>query len=277
MPNLAQLITEQRRIRGFSYRDLEARAFSVITHQRWQQLGSGSRVKEFSEPATLRAMARALDVDEALVVLSMAKSIGLNVESGGSQSALARMLPNSARYLTAGQRHAIVGLIRSIAEPEPFSTVDRLLGHLDPDELSAVEQSVRAMIEDAELEADLDRVYREPVDTRAFMEALGLSIHDDDWWMDDVDTLARTYRKIIHVWGYREREFLDALEEMSLPSRRPTPESHYAAFYEMLNERLEAASRHESEDRSASDVDAATTAAVAKLEVDGGVDDRKQA
>ena len=116
MPTLAELITEQKQLRGFSYRDLEVRADSVITHQRWQQLGSGSRVKEFSEPATLRAMARALDVDEALVVLAMAKSIGLDVEVGGAQSALARMLPGSTRDLTAEQRNAIVGMVRAMTQ-----------------------------------------------------------------------------------------------------------------------------------------------------------------
>jgi hypothetical protein len=116
VPTLAQLISEQRRLRGFSYRELEARADSVITHQRWQQLGSGTRIKEFTEPATLRAMAKALDVDVTLVVLATAKSIGLPVETGVGQSELARMLPYSARELTIEQRDAIVSLVRAITQ-----------------------------------------------------------------------------------------------------------------------------------------------------------------
>lgn len=126
VPTLAELITEQKRQRGFSYRDLEVRADSVITHQRWQQLGSGTRVKEFSEPPTIRAMARALDVDEALVVLAMAKSIGLDVEVGGAQSELARMLPGSTRALTAEQRNAIVGMVRAMTQSPDESQPGRV-------------------------------------------------------------------------------------------------------------------------------------------------------
>lgn len=119
---LAELIAEQKRLRGFSYRDLEARAEHAISHQRWQQLGSGVRVKEFSEPTTIRAMAHALDVDETLVVLAMAKSIGLKVERGGAQSALARMLPGSARELTAEQRNAILAMVRTMTQTQSQSS-----------------------------------------------------------------------------------------------------------------------------------------------------------
>lgn len=89
--------------------------------------------------------------------------------------------------------------------------------------------------------AELDRVYNEPVDVQAFMEAMGLSRSDDDWWMDDVDTLARTYVKIMYTWGYRSEEFMDELHNrMPAPRERPTPTEHYEALYRQLTMRLEA-------------------------------------
>ncbi len=116
VPNLQQLITEQKNLSGRSYADYEARAGSVISRQRWQQLGKGDRIKEFSEPATIQAMADALEVDATVVILAMAKTLGFPVSDFGSD--LARMLPPSARNLTVEQRDAIVRLVRAIAPSE---------------------------------------------------------------------------------------------------------------------------------------------------------------
>jgi transcriptional regulator with XRE-family HTH domain len=121
VPTLSELIQERRQLRGFSYADLENRAGAVITRQRWQQLGTGVRIKEFPEPATIEAMATALDVDVAVIVLSAARSIGLDVKRG-AQSDLAAMLPHSAKDLSVVQRDAIVTLVRSITEPENVDT-----------------------------------------------------------------------------------------------------------------------------------------------------------
>ncbi len=115
VPTLDELIAERKRLRGFSYADLENRAVSTISRQRWQQLGTGVRIKEFPEPATLEAMATALDVDVAEVVLAAARSIGLDVKRG-AQSDLAARLPSTADRLTEVQRDAIVTLVRSITE-----------------------------------------------------------------------------------------------------------------------------------------------------------------
>lgn len=115
VPTLDELIAERKRLRGFSYTDLENRAGSVISRQRWQQLGTGVRIKEFPEPATLEAMAKALDVDVAEVVLAAARSIGLDVKRG-AHSDLAARLPSTADRLTEVQRDAIVTLVRSITE-----------------------------------------------------------------------------------------------------------------------------------------------------------------
>lgn len=125
MPNLQQLITEQKQLRGRSYGDYERMAGHVITRQRWQQLGTGARIKEFSEPATIKAMADALEVDVAVVVLAMAKSLGLPIGSGIAQSDLAVMLPPSARNLTPEQRDAIVRLVRVFAPEEEGHHVDQ--------------------------------------------------------------------------------------------------------------------------------------------------------
>ncbi|WP_336794238.1 hypothetical protein [Gordonia malaquae] len=110
---LADLVQQQKAARGLSYRMLQERAGDVITAARWQQLGTGTRLKEFPEPATLEAMATALDVHITEVVLAAARSIGLNVTRGAT-SDLAAMLPPSAASLTVEQRDAVLTLVRSI-------------------------------------------------------------------------------------------------------------------------------------------------------------------
>lgn len=117
MPTLAELITQQKQRNGASYRTLEDRAGSVISAQRWQQLGTGTRINEFPEPATLQAIADALQVDIATVVLAAARSIGLKVRRR-SESDLAAMLPASAARLTGEQRDAILALVRAITREE---------------------------------------------------------------------------------------------------------------------------------------------------------------
>ncbi|MFH5231931.1 hypothetical protein [Antrihabitans spumae] len=113
MPTLAELITRQKDGRGWSYRNLAARADDVLTAQRWQQLGSGVRIAEFPEPATLQAIADAIEVDIAAVVLAAARSIGLDVRQ--QRSELATMLPVNSDLLTAQQRDAVVAVVRAIA------------------------------------------------------------------------------------------------------------------------------------------------------------------
>ncbi|WP_328439209.1 hypothetical protein [Nocardia puris] len=115
MPNLADLIQARRAERGWSYRTLSARADHVVSAQRWQQLGTDVRIKEFPEPATIRAMADALEVDVTSVVLATAASIGLPVTR--RQSELAAMLPGNADDLTAEQRDAVLAVIRAMAPP----------------------------------------------------------------------------------------------------------------------------------------------------------------
>ena len=68
VPTLSELVLDRKQHGGYSYSDLEQRADGVITRQRWQQLGSGARVREFPEPSTITAMSTALGVDVAEVV-----------------------------------------------------------------------------------------------------------------------------------------------------------------------------------------------------------------
>jgi hypothetical protein len=113
VPTLAQLITESKTDSGLSYDQLAARTDYVVSRQRFQQLGTSTRLKEFPEPATLAAVAEAIKVDVAVVVLATAKSIGLSVDMG-SRSDLGMMLPAAARNLTIAQRNALLSLVRSI-------------------------------------------------------------------------------------------------------------------------------------------------------------------
>lgn len=82
VPTLAEFIKIEKGRTGVSYRELEARSNSTISAQRWQQLGTGVRMKEFPEPTTLEAMATALNVDVTKLVLASARSLGLDVREG---------------------------------------------------------------------------------------------------------------------------------------------------------------------------------------------------
>ncbi|MBU8834145.1 hypothetical protein [Mycolicibacterium goodii] len=124
MPTLAELITEQKELHGYSYAELEHRAEHAISRQRWQQLGSNVRITEFPEPATIEAIAAALNLNVSHVLLATARSIGMAVESDGS-SDLARMLPRSAQKLTIDQRNALLTLIRTIVEPDREERLSR--------------------------------------------------------------------------------------------------------------------------------------------------------
>lgn len=114
VPTLADLITARKKERGWSYAQLAHRAGDVLSAQRWQQLGTGVRIKEFPEPATLAAMADALDIDVSVVVLAAAKSTGLDVRN--DLSLLAQQLPASAARLEPDARNAIVALVRAITK-----------------------------------------------------------------------------------------------------------------------------------------------------------------
>jgi hypothetical protein len=97
--------------RGWTYTDLERRSDHALTRGRWQQLGSGARSKKFPDPASLSAIAQALEVDITAVVLAAAQAVGLDarLESGG----LANHLPAGTSDLSERMRNAILQLIRA--------------------------------------------------------------------------------------------------------------------------------------------------------------------
>lgn len=116
MPTLADLIQRRKAARGWSYREIAARGNDVISAQRWQQLGTGVRLREFPEPSTLAGMADALEVDVSAVLLATAKSLGLDVRR--HQSELATMLPSSAGELTPDQRDAVLAVVKAMNPPQ---------------------------------------------------------------------------------------------------------------------------------------------------------------
>lgn len=113
VPTLADLISARKADRGWSYQQLADRAHGTVSRQRWQQLGTGVRIKEFPEPATIQAIADALEVDVTLIVLGVARSIGFAVRT--QDSSLAAMLPPGADQLNDEQRDAVLAVVRAMA------------------------------------------------------------------------------------------------------------------------------------------------------------------
>lgn len=132
VPTLAELIADRKHDRGLSYGELAALTDDVISRQRFQQLGTSTRLKEFPEPSTLAAIAKALNVDAALVVLATARSIGLDVQTG-TESDLAMLLPASARRLTIDQRNALLAVVNSIVSAGPAGAINHSQIWPDPD------------------------------------------------------------------------------------------------------------------------------------------------
>lgn len=144
VPTLADLIKARRAERGWSYRQLAARADDVVSAQRWQQLGTDVRIKEFPEPATIQAISEALEVELSTVVLAAAGSIGLPVHR--RQSDLAMMLPHDAALLTDHQRDAVLEVVRSMIAPDDAGEVVARLAGLPPTTLREVASSLQLMV-----------------------------------------------------------------------------------------------------------------------------------
>ena len=116
VPTLAELISDRKAEKGWTYQQLADRADGAISRQRWQQLGTSVRIKEFPEPGTIQAIADALGVDVSIVVLAVARSIGLDVRRSDSSS-LGALLPPSAANLSDAQRDAVLGIVRVMNDP----------------------------------------------------------------------------------------------------------------------------------------------------------------
>jgi transcriptional regulator with XRE-family HTH domain len=108
---LHELIRSCMKARGWSYTDLARRSGQALTRGRWQQLGSGVRLKNFPDPASLQVIAQALEVDITTVVLGAAQAVGLDARLQSSD--LAHLLPERTERLSPRMRDAILTLIRS--------------------------------------------------------------------------------------------------------------------------------------------------------------------
>lgn len=103
--------------RGWSYAELARRTGDRISKARFGQIGRGRRLREFPEPATLVALADALEYDATTVVLAVARSLGLDVRRRGPD--LAHLLPAGTDRLSPAVRDALLAVIRAVvAETE---------------------------------------------------------------------------------------------------------------------------------------------------------------
>lgn len=118
--NLQELVAACKGDR--SYDDLETAGGGSPTSKRWQQIATKVD-KNFPDPPTIRAMARALSVTETTVVLAAARSLGLTVPLADA-SRLAELLPPSAARLTAMQVAAVRQVVRAMVEPLDIAAED---------------------------------------------------------------------------------------------------------------------------------------------------------
>lgn len=111
-PPISQMIDDRMHLTGWSYKDLEEESDGVVSARIFRRLhqengGAQSAMK----PDIVRAIAQALDVAEVSVILAMAKSFGLDIET---TPLLCYELPASTNKLTKNERAEIVGRIREL-------------------------------------------------------------------------------------------------------------------------------------------------------------------
>ena len=118
--DLSELIDLHRG--GRSYAELARDCGGSPTDKRLQQLVR-QPIKNFPDPGTVAALARGLKVNQAVVVLAAAESLGLDVRT--SSPRVVDLLPAGASKLTEQQAAAIAHLIRTFVDVE-VEEVDRL-------------------------------------------------------------------------------------------------------------------------------------------------------
>lgn len=122
---IGRLIDEQRKRNDWSYGDLEARSGKnssgrpVISDSNWQ--AAVRRVpRAFPAPATMRAMARALDVPEYVIVEKYAQSLGLRFAADGGLDVTAAIDASTA--LSEDQKRTLKGLYAMLSEQAPVGS-----------------------------------------------------------------------------------------------------------------------------------------------------------
>lgn len=108
---LQDLIRARIDERGWTYADLARRSGDQLSRGRWQQISTGNRLRAFPEPASLEAIAAALEVDVTTVLLATARSVGLDARMSGPE--LAHLLPAGTDLISDQMRDAILTLIRA--------------------------------------------------------------------------------------------------------------------------------------------------------------------
>lgn len=117
MPTISELIERRRRDSGLSYREMAERAARAGLHIKFQTIANLATTppKEWPKRAeTIQALAEGLDVPERLVVLSFARSFGLDVQR--DESTLGLMLPTGTRHLDERVQRAVAAMVRSIVD-----------------------------------------------------------------------------------------------------------------------------------------------------------------
>ena len=116
--NLAELIRTTKGDR--SYDDLARAAGGAPGRQRWQQLASNVALKNFPDPESIRAIARALGVTQRAVVDAAAESLGLEVRR--SRSRFEELLPDGVDDLDDDALAGILAVLRALARAEGAPT-----------------------------------------------------------------------------------------------------------------------------------------------------------
>ena len=118
--NLQELIAECKGDR--SYADLERDGGGAPSSKRWWQIATKAD-PNFPDPATIRAIARALSVTETTVVLAAARSAGLTIPLADA-SRLAELLPPAASRLSRMQVAAVRQVVKAMVEPTDIAAAD---------------------------------------------------------------------------------------------------------------------------------------------------------
>lgn len=110
---LQQLILARKHETGWDYGDMARRTAGRVTQNRLNQLGNGRRLREFPEPATLEALAEALDVDLTTVVLAAASSLYGPRKIRARGPVFAHLLPAGVDDLPVAMRDAALAVLRA--------------------------------------------------------------------------------------------------------------------------------------------------------------------
>jgi len=98
---------------GDSYRSLQKRSGNRVHHSTWERLAKNT-IKEFPEPRTVRKIAETLSLSETIVVLSIAKTLGLEVSLSTGPNI---PIPSGAEALDERQRRVIWDTIMAFLPP----------------------------------------------------------------------------------------------------------------------------------------------------------------